>query len=186
MAQIWRDLILSIKYPRRSDNFALPTYQKRITISRLTGQPGTARLVTSNLTMSHSVESHLRLDIAEYDELIRRFIPGYDEMLSELADYLAFNLIERERPQVLDLGTGTGSLAGLVLKRIPNASVIGIDTDPAMIVEGRKRLADLVPRATQLLRDFSGPLPHGSHACMASLALHHIRGLTENRRLSRD
>jgi tRNA (cmo5U34)-methyltransferase len=154
-------------------------------MSRLTGQPGTAGLVTSNPTMSHSVESHLRLDIAEYDELIRRFIPGYDEMLSELADYLAFNLIERERSQVLDLGTGTGSLAALVLKRIPNASVIGIDTDPAMIVEARKRLADLLPRVTHLLRDFSGPLPHGSDACMASLALHHIRELIEKRRLYR-
>jgi len=84
--------------------------------------------------MSHSVESHLRLDIAEYDQLIRRFIPGYDEMLRELADYLAFYLVDQERPQVLDLGTGTGSLAALVLKRIPNSNVIGIDTDPAMIV----------------------------------------------------
>jgi tRNA (cmo5U34)-methyltransferase len=135
--------------------------------------------------MSHSVESHLRLDIAEYDELIRRFIPGYDRMLSELADYLAFNLEERERPQVLDLGTGTGSLAALVLNRIPNASVIGIDTDPAMIVEARKRLADLLPRVTHVLGDFFGPLPHGSDACMASLALHHVRELTEKRRLYR-
>jgi tRNA (cmo5U34)-methyltransferase len=135
--------------------------------------------------MSHSVESHLRLDIAEYDELIRRFIPGYDEMLNELADYLAFHLVERERPLVLDLGTGTGSLAALVLKRIPKASVIGIDTDPAMIVEARKRLADLLPRVTHLLGDFFGPLPHGSDACMASLALHHIRELTEKRRLYR-
>jgi tRNA (cmo5U34)-methyltransferase len=135
--------------------------------------------------MSHSVESHLRLDIVEYDELIRRFIPGYDEMLNELADYLAFHLVERERPLVLDLGTGTGSLAALVLKRMPKANVIGIDTDPAMIVEARKRLADLLPRVTHLLGDFFGPLPHGSDACMASLALHHVRELTEKRRLYR-
>jgi tRNA (cmo5U34)-methyltransferase len=135
--------------------------------------------------MSHSVESHLRLDIAEYDELIRRFIPDYDEMLGELANYLAFYLVGRERPQVLDLGTGTGSLAALVLKRIPNSTVIGIDTDPAMIVEARERLADFLPRVTHLLRDFFGPLPHGSDACMASLALHHVRELAEKRRLYR-
>src|SRR3984957_18933077 len=135
--------------------------------------------------MSHSVESHLRLDIVEYDELIRRFIPGYDEMLNELADYLAFHLVDRERPLVLDLGTGTGSLAALVLKRMPKANVIGIDTDPAMIVEARKRLADLLPRVTHLLGDFFGPLPHSSDACMASLALHHVKELTEKRRLYR-
>jgi tRNA (cmo5U34)-methyltransferase len=135
--------------------------------------------------MSHSVESHLRLDIAEYDELIRRFIPGYDEMLSELADYLAFYLLDRERPQVLDLGTGTGSLAALVLQRIPKSNVIGIDTDPAMIVEARERLADLLPRVTHVLGDFFGPLPHPSDACMASLALHHVREPAEKRRLYR-
>jgi tRNA (cmo5U34)-methyltransferase len=135
--------------------------------------------------MSHSVESHLRLDIAEYDQLIRRFIPGYDEMLSELADYLAFYLLDRERPQVLDLGTGTGSLAALVLKRIPKSNVIGIDTDPAMIVEARERLADLLPRVTHVLGDFFGPLPHPSDACMASLALHHVREPAEKRRLYR-
>jgi tRNA (cmo5U34)-methyltransferase len=135
--------------------------------------------------MSHSVESHLRLDISQYDELIRRFIPGYDEMLNELGDYLAFYLGDREHPRVLDLGTGTGSLAALVLKRIPNSTVIGIDTDPAMIVEARERLADLLPRVTHLLRDFAGPLPHGSDACMASLALHHVRELVEKRRLYR-
>ena len=174
------------EYPRRAEIFALPTYQKRITITEVN------RPILETLgwrpaigPMSHSVESHLRLDIVEYDELIRRFIPGYDEMLNELADYLAFHLVQRERPLVLDLGTGTGSLAALVLKRIPKASVIGIDTDPAMIVEARKRLADLLPRVTHLLGDFFGPLPHGSDACMASLALHHIRELTEKRRLYR-
>ena len=90
--------------------------------------------------MAHSVESHLRLDIAQYDELIRRFIPGYDEMLKELTNYLAFYLADRPHPQVLDLGTGTGSLAGLVLSRIATATVVAIDTDPAMIAEARERL----------------------------------------------
>ena len=123
--------------------------------------------------MAHSVESHLRLDIAQYDELIRRFIPGYDEMLT---NYLAFYLVDRPHPQVLDLGTGTGSLAGLVLSRIATATVVAIDTDPAMIAEARERLAAVLPRVTHLLRDFLGPLPGGSAACMASLALHHITG----------
>ena len=135
--------------------------------------------------MAHSVESHLRLDIAEYDELIRRFIPGYDEMLNELTNYLAFYLADRPHPQVLDLGSGTGSLVGLLLSRIATATVVAIDTDPAMMVEARERLAAVLPRVTHLLRDFLGPLPGGSDACMASLALHHITELTEKGRLYR-
>jgi trans-aconitate methyltransferase len=75
-------------------------------------------------------------------------------MLNELADYLAFYLVDRERPQVLDLGTGTGSPAALVLRRIRNSSFIGIDTDPAMIVEARQRLAE------RTLFSVSCGLPH--------------------------
>jgi trans-aconitate methyltransferase len=58
-------------------------------------------------------------------------------MLKELTNYLAFYLADRPHPQVLDLGTGTGSLAGLVLNRIATATVVAIDTDPAMIAEAR-------------------------------------------------
>jgi tRNA (cmo5U34)-methyltransferase len=133
--------------------------------------------------MAHSVESHLRLDIAQYDELIRRFIPGYDEMLNELTNYLAFCLADRPHPQVLDLGTGTGSLTGLLLSRIATATVVAIDADPVMIAEARERLAAVLPRVTHLRRDFVGSLPGGSDACMASLALHHITELTEKQRL---
>ena len=39
--------------------------------------------------MSHSVRSHLRLEIAEYDATIRRFIPGYEEMIAVAAEAVA-------------------------------------------------------------------------------------------------
>jgi len=32
--------------------------------------------------MTHSVRSHLRVEIAAYDETIRRFIPGYAQGLA--------------------------------------------------------------------------------------------------------
>ena len=55
--------------------------------------------------MSHSVRSHLRLEIDAYDESIRKFIPGYEEVLSRAADEIA-----DIRPSlVVDLGAGTGA-----------------------------------------------------------------------------
>ncbi len=57
----------------------------------------------------HSVESHLRLDISEYDRIIRTFIPGYDAMLSTILAHLANAL--QENATIIDLGGGTGSLA---------------------------------------------------------------------------
>ena len=50
--------------------------------------------------MSHNVREHLRLGNEEYDDAIRRFIPGYARMLSVAAEQVA-----SVRPAlVLDLG----------------------------------------------------------------------------------
>ena len=56
--------------------------------------------------MSHSVRSHLRLEIDTYDETIRRFIPGYEEGLIRAARVVA----GVSPALVLDLGAGTGAL----------------------------------------------------------------------------
>lgn len=39
--------------------------------------------------MSHCVRKHLRLGRDDYDDLIRRFMPGYDAMLAAAADAVA-------------------------------------------------------------------------------------------------
>ena len=57
--------------------------------------------------MSHSVRSHLRIETGAYDEVIRTFLPEYDEMLSLAARAVA----ETEPNHVLDLGAGTGALS---------------------------------------------------------------------------
>lgn len=57
--------------------------------------------------MAHSVRRHLRVETEEYDAAIRRFIPGYDEMLSEAAAAVATVAPAR----VIDLGAGTGALS---------------------------------------------------------------------------
>jgi ubiquinone/menaquinone biosynthesis C-methylase UbiE len=44
--------------------------------------------------------------------------------------------------RVLDLGTGTGSVARLVSERFPEAEVAGVDLSGAMIAEARAKTAD--------------------------------------------
>jgi ubiquinone/menaquinone biosynthesis C-methylase UbiE len=41
--------------------------------------------------------------------------------------------------RVLDLGTGTGSVARIVAERFPDADVIGVDISPRMLDEARRR-----------------------------------------------
>jgi ubiquinone/menaquinone biosynthesis C-methylase UbiE len=41
--------------------------------------------------------------------------------------------------RVLDLGTGTGSVARIVAERVPDADVVGVDISPRMLDEARRK-----------------------------------------------
>jgi tRNA (cmo5U34)-methyltransferase len=128
------------------------------------------------LFMSHSVESHLQLQVTEYDELIRRFIPRYDEMLDE-----AVNLVRESfvgAGEFVELGIGTGSLTERVIKAIPKAQIIGIDADPKMLGEAARRLSSHQNRIKLRLQDFFSELPTAQNAYFAALALHHVPDLS--------
>jgi tRNA (cmo5U34)-methyltransferase len=121
--------------------------------------------------MSHSVSQHLRIQVGAYDRTIRRFIPGYDEMLDR-----AVAAVANRSPltTVIELGAGTGSLSARLLERVDDVSVELWDVDEAMLDQARVRLAPHGERARFVVRSFADPLPP-CDAAMASLALHHLR-----------
>ena len=118
---------------------------------------------------SHSVRRHLRIAVDEYDAAIRRFIPGYEEMLAEVVAAL--------RPAapclIIDLGAGTGALSEAILDSVGDAVLELIDVDPEMLNQARTRLARFGDRARFTEGSFLEPLPRCRGAA-ASLALHHI------------
>ena len=119
--------------------------------------------------MSHSVRTHLRLEVDAYDEMIRRFIPGYEEGLRRAACQVA-----AVRPNlVLDLGAGTGALTEAILEHEGVSTVEVIDVDPEMLDRARTRLRRFGARTCFRERAFDAPLPT-CDAVAASLALHHI------------
>jgi hypothetical protein len=59
----------------------------------------------------HRVSSHLGLDVADYDTLIRRWIPAYDTMLDAIVSIVR----TLKAPLVVDLGAGTAALSGAIL-----------------------------------------------------------------------
>jgi tRNA (cmo5U34)-methyltransferase len=126
--------------------------------------------------MSHSVSHHLRIDTAEYDAIIRRFIPGYEEMIARAAALVS----EGEPALVLDLGAGTGALSEQVLTRTTTTRVALWDVDPAMLDGARQRLARFGSRAEFVAGSFHDPLP-AADRIMASLALHHVTELAAKR-----
>ena len=130
--------------------------------------------------MSHSVSSHLRVEIDAYDEAIRTFVPGYDEMLALVAGTIAAS----GPAHVLDLGAGTGALSQAVLDRCEQCRVTLIDVDPAMLDQARQRLAAYGARTRFLEQSFLDPLP-ACDAVVASLALHHVPSIDEKRAVYR-
>lgn len=125
--------------------------------------------------MAHSVESHLNLQVTEYDDLIRKLVPAYPEMRSVQLDLLAVCLPE-EGGRVLDLGGGTGALAGAVAERFPSAMVEIWDTDARMLEAAQERCAAFGERVKYVEQSFADPLP-ACDAVIACISLHHVRDL---------
>ena len=127
--------------------------------------------------MAHSVSSHLKLRVAEYDALIRRLVPAYPAMRPVQLDLLALALPDRgEGRRVLDLGGGTGARAAAIAEKCPGTTVEIWDTDPEMLAVARERCAPFGERVHYLARSFTEPLPP-CDAVAACIALHHVKDM---------
>lgn len=124
----------------------------------------------------HSVSSHLRLDTAKYDQIIRTYIPFYDESRGVQLDLLSAALAPSAK--IVDLGGGTGSLAEAILDRFSNCTVLVRDIDPEMLSLAQGRLSRFDTRFQVETSSFNDELP-AVDAVLAAFALHHIRSLTE-------
>lgn len=114
-----------------------------------------------------SVASHLGIELSEYDARIRTFIPDYEEMIG-----VAAAAVPPRTKRIVDLGVGTGALSARCLESAPQAMVVGIDVDPAILELAARRLGR---RATLTAGTFlRTPLPPAD-AVVASYALHHVR-----------
>lgn len=145
-------------------------------VSRLT--PGASRRNMG--PMSHSVRRHLRVEVDAYDDIIRRFIPGYETMLVTAARAVAAG-----RPRiVLDLGAGTGALSEAILEHEGVGVIELIDVDAEMLDQARARLERFGDRVRYREQSFLDPLPP-CDGVVASLALHHIPEMAHKRTLYR-
>lgn len=119
--------------------------------------------------MEYSFAQHLNLEIAQYDRIIREFIPGYETMLDRAADAVA----AVEPALVLDLGAGTAALSEQLLSRTTDTAVELWDIDPAMLEQAQVRISRFGDRALPRVRSYLDPFPE-CDGIMGSLALHHI------------
>ncbi len=116
-----------------------------------------------------SVAEHLGIKTSEYDQQILTFIPHYADILDAAAG--ALDALDRPARLLVDLGTGSGALAGRCVKRLRGVRVVGIDSDAAMLAMARRRLGT---RLTPVVGNFeSAPIP-ACDVITASFSLHHV------------
>ena len=129
--------------------------------------------------IEHRVASHLGVEADAYDGAIRRWIPGYDDMIGTI---IAMVSELGGEPTVIDLGTGTGALACAILDAVPHARAVLVDIDPSMLAVAGARTAKHRARAELREASFFDPLPP-CDAIVASLALHHVPDIENKRAL---
>lgn len=124
-------------------------------------------------TTEHRVATHLGLAASDYDAEIRRYTPGYDQMIDTVVGIVGGLVTPSVAPYVTDLGAGTGALGAAILDRVPGARVRLLDIDPAMLEVAGARVAAHGARAEMCRGSFDDALP-ACDAVVASLALHHV------------
>ena len=127
---------------------------------------------------THSVRRHLRVEIAAYDAMIRRFTPGYETMLEVIAGALTASGPDH----VLDLGAGTGALSEAILAHDGAQTVELIDLDPEMLDQARRQLERFDGGVQFREMSFLAALPQCDGAA-ASPSLHHVPTMDKKRAL---
>jgi tRNA (cmo5U34)-methyltransferase len=109
---------------------------------------------------------------SSYESEIVKIAPNYLYMLESAVDSLPFE--ESAAIKIVDLGTGTGSMAVRVRNRFPNCSLLCVDMSGGMLDIAKERFRGC--KSIEFLqKDFYElRLPEGQDAVVSSLALHHL------------
>jgi tRNA (cmo5U34)-methyltransferase len=122
---------------------------------------------------SELVKEHFDKEYKEYDALIRKLIPRYEEMHQMVVDSL--NFPKDSQIQVLDLGIGTGQTALRILEKFPNARVDGVDLSQNMISQAKIRLKNHLNRVKFYNEDIiKSNFTKKYDAVVSVLCIHHL------------
>lgn len=80
--------------------------------------------------------------VERWDAQQQAYLPDREDRFTVIIDAVE-EIAGRPDPLVLDIGSGPGSLAVRLLRRLPEATVIAIDADPLTLALGRAAYADV-------------------------------------------
>ena len=119
--------------------------------------------------MSDAARAAFEAHAEDYEAERRRLLPCFDAFYAAAVE--AVGLAGRPPARVLDLGAGTGLLAGFVAQAFPVAQLTLLDGAGAMLARARERLGE---RVSYVVGDLADPLPEGPWDAIVALAIHHL------------
>lgn len=114
--------------------------------------------------------------VSEYDSLIVRAVPRYEEMTRELVACLP-----AAANRVLELGCGTGNFSLALAARYPSAAITMVDAAQEMIDVTRDRITSAHPAVASRARFVTAkfeelaPGEEGYDLITSCISLHHVR-----------
>ena len=126
--------------------------------------------------MSSSAADYFGAMVHDYDSLIRRAVPRYEEMTARLVDYLP-----AASSSILELGCGTGNLSLALAARYPDAEITFVDAAGEMLAASRARLTADHPQVAARARFLECRFedlqlaPSAFDLIASCISLHHVR-----------
>ncbi|MBW4651636.1 MAG: class I SAM-dependent methyltransferase [Kaiparowitsia implicata GSE-PSE-MK54-09C] len=118
------------------------------------------------------VKQHFEAEAQEFDAIIRRLIPYYEQMLDALVIALPFD--PSQRICVIDLGCGTGTVARRIKDVYPQAQITCVDIAKKMLQMAQMKLGDGRDVRYQLANFEDYEFDTAYDVAVSSLALHHL------------
>jgi tRNA (cmo5U34)-methyltransferase len=123
--------------------------------------------------MTDQIVGHFEKQVHEYETLMEKLVPRYKQQHEIIYDLLPEDTGEEIR--VLDLGCGNGVLSKLVLKKLPQALVVGFDLTPKMLESYVENLSDYNGRFELIQGDYRfDPIGSNYDIVLAGLTLQHL------------
>lgn len=119
----------------------------------------------------NEVKEKFNRNANEYDSQRRKLIPCFNDFYS-----MAVSLIkaDNDKPDILDIGAGTGLLSAFILEKLPNSNLTLIDISEKMIEVAKKRLENK-PAVTFIIDDYTQyHFDQTFDIVASSLSIHHL------------
>ena len=125
------------------------------------------------------VKQHFEEEARDFDEIILRLIPFYDQMINALVSSIHFD--HQADIKVIDLGCGTGTIAKKIAERFKNSQITCVDIASNMIGMAKTKMAKY-NHTKYIIDDFAKiQFTENFDVVVSSLALHHLE--TDNQKI---